>query len=55
MMTTLPPRNVGVVHGIDRRSQEHLCGTPWGLGTDAIAPAMPITCPGCVENLGHYR
>ena len=55
MMTTLPPRNVGVVHGIDRHSQAHLCGAPHGVGTDAIAPGMAITCPGCVENLGPYR
>jgi hypothetical protein len=35
------------VHGIDRRTQEHLCGTPSGTGTDALAPAMPITCLMC--------
>ena len=43
------------VHGIDRHTQEHLCGTPAGLGTDAIAPAMAITCGGCVARLGPYR
>lgn len=36
-----------VVHGIDRRSQEHLCGVGPGLGTDSREPAMEITCPLC--------
>ncbi|NYD39921.1 hypothetical protein BJZ21_004036 [Nocardioides panaciterrulae] len=44
-----------VVHGIDRRTQEHLCGALAGLGTDALAPGMKITCPACVELLGAYR
>lgn len=36
------------VHGIDRRTQEHLCGEPSGLGTDSRQPSMEITCPLCV-------
>jgi len=36
------------VHGIDRRTQEHLCGESSGLGTDSREPAMEITCPLCL-------
>lgn len=36
-----------IVHGIDRRTEEHLCGEVSGLGTDAAEPAMSITCPLC--------
>ncbi len=36
-----------VVHGIDRVTQDHLCGQVPGVGTDALAPAMEITCPLC--------
>jgi len=39
--------NGAIVHGIDRHTQDHLCGEPSGLGTDALAPSMPITCPPC--------
>jgi hypothetical protein len=35
------------VHAIDRRTQDHLCGEPGGWGTDALAPAMSITCAPC--------
>lgn len=38
---------VRIVHGIDRRTQEHLCSEVAGMGTDAINPAMEITCPLC--------
>lgn len=41
------PSPVQIVHGIDRYTQEHLCGEIAGLGTDAINPAMEITCPLC--------
>lgn len=37
-----------LVHGIDRYSQDHLCGQVEGVGTDSRQPAMPITCPLCV-------
>jgi hypothetical protein len=36
-----------VVHGIDRVTQDHLCGVVPGVGTDALQPAMEITCPLC--------
>lgn len=38
---------VPVVHGIDRVTQDHLCGQVAGVGTDAREPAMEITCPLC--------
>lgn len=44
-----------LVHGIDRHTQEHLCGAASGLGTDALAPAMPITCPTCREAWPNLR
>lgn len=44
---TSSAENDAPVHGIDRHTQDHLCGTPSGLGTDALAPAMPITCSAC--------
>lgn len=49
--------SVDVVHGIDRRTQEHLCGVGPGFGTDAREPAMPITCPLCqlVLQAGHVE
>lgn len=36
-----------VVHGIDRTTQNHLCGQVEGIGTDAIEPFLEITCPLC--------
>jgi hypothetical protein len=38
---------ITIVHAIDRRTQDHLCGQVAGLGTDARKPAMEITCPLC--------
>jgi hypothetical protein len=43
------------VHGIDRRTQDHLCGAPNGIGTDALAPAMPITCQPCHSTSPTHR
>lgn len=38
-----------VVHGIDRHTDDHLCGEPSGYGTDAWEPSTPITCEACLE------
>ena len=40
-------KGAALVHGIDRHTQDHLCGALAGIGTDALAPSMPITCPQC--------
>lgn len=47
----MTPETVQIVHGIDRRSQEHLCGIRAGLGTDARQPSMAITCVVCIDRL----
>ncbi len=40
------------VHGIDRRTQGHLCGVTAGIGTDAWSGGMVITCQTCLAIKG---
>jgi hypothetical protein len=44
-----PDDFAALVHGIHRQTQEHLCGTPDGIGTDALEPGIGITCPVCAD------
>lgn len=41
-----------LVHGIDRVTDDHLCGAGSGIGTDARNPGMRLSCPGCLLLLG---